>query len=389
MSRRWLATALAVVITATLVADAGVVLARTGEPGTAATPSVSTLVPDKLEPVLPGLEAFVEQARGLQYKRPPKVALVADDQFEKLFQGDGSDSEADPQDMQTSLGELRALGLIEGQINVDAVAQQQTSGVIGFYDSKTKELYVRGVDATPYVQRTLVHELTHALDDQHFGLERPELDTPERSDALSAFQALVEGNATTVENEWYDSRPQEDRDAIDAAESATGGGADDGSEPDVFTKEAAFPYSVGPDFVAALRDAGGQTRLDAAFEHPPTTTEQILYPRRFLDGESALAVPPPPADGDVVDQGSFGELGLFLIADASVSHQAAGRASAGWGGDTYRAWRDGNRTCIRANIAMDTSADTAELLETLQAWAAQHPGASVSGSGPLQITNCG
>jgi len=383
-----MAAALAVVITATLMADAGVVVARTGEPDTAASPSVSTLVPDKLTPVLPGLEAFVEQARGLQFKRTPKVALVADDQFDKLLEGDGSDA-ADPQDVQTALGELRALGLIEGEIDVDAVARQQTSTVLGFYDSKTKELYVRGVDATPYAQQTLVHELTHALDDQHFGLERPELDAPEQSDAAAAFQALAEGDATTVENEWYDSRPQEDQDAIDAAEGATGGGADDGSEPDVFTKQAAFPYSVGPDFVAALRKAGGQARLDAAFEHPPTTTEQILYPRRFLDGETALAVLAPRADGDVVDEGSFGELGLFLIADASVSHQAAGRASAGWGGDAYRAWRDGNRTCIRANIQMDTPADTAQLIETLQAWAAQHPGATVSGTDPIEIANCG
>ncbi len=385
-----MATALAVVITSTLLADAGVVLARTKDQDTTATPSVSTLVPDKLEPVLPELEAFVAQTRGLEFKHTPKVSLVADDQFEKLLQGDGTDTSGTSQDTKTAIGELRALGLIEGEIDVGAVAQQQAGNIIGFYDSETKQLYVRGVDASPYAQQTLVHELTHALDDQHFGLRRPELDKPEQSEAQAAFQALVEGDAVTVENAWHDSRTPEDQDAIDAAQGAGSGDAGDaGAEPDVFTKEAAFPYSVGPGLVAALRDAGGQARLDAAFEHPPTTTEQVLYPQRFLAGEGARQVAPPPADAKVTDEGSFGELGLFLIADATVSHVAAGRASTGWGGDAYRAWSDGDRTCIRANIQMDTPTDTAELVDMLHTWASKHPGAVVSGTDPVQITNCG
>jgi len=389
MSRRWMATALAAVITTTLVADAGVVLARTDRPDTTAKPVVTEQVPDKLQSVLPELEAFVEQTRGLQFKRPPKVALVPDDQFETLLQGDGSGSDSGSQDTQTTLGVLRSLGLIEGDINIDAVTQQQVSNIIGFYDSQTKELYVRGVDATAYAKETLVHELTHALDDQHFGLERPELDKPDQSDAQSAFQALAEGDAMTVENAWHDAQSPEDQDAIDSADSAAGGGADNLAEPDVFTKASAFPYVVGPPFVAALRDAGGQARLDAAFEHPPTTTEQVLYPKRFLAGEGARQVSPPPAGGKVVDEGSLGELGLFLVTDASVSHVDAGRASAGWGGDAYRAWSEGDRTCIRVNIQMDTPADTAELTDALRPWEAKHPGATVSGTDPVQIANCG
>lgn len=389
-----MAPVLVAVIAATLVADAGVVLARSGNddphtPPAHAAPAPPDVVPDKLQPVLPELEAFVEQARGLRFKRPPKVSLVPDDEFEKLLEGDGSDNAGGSQDAQTALGVLRALGLVRGKVDIDSVTKQQAGQTVGFYDDQTTELYVRGVDATPYAEDTLVHELTHALDDQHFGLARPELDKPDQSDAQTAFQALVEGDAVTVEGAWYDSRSQADRDAIDAADNAAGGGVDDGSEPDVFTKAFAFPYSVGPSFVAAVREAGGQARLDAAFERPPTTTEQILYPKRFLAGEGAVAVPAPPADGKVVDEGTLGELGLFLVADATVSHQAAGRASTGWGGDAYRAWSDGDRTCIRVNIQMDTPTDTAQLLDALGTWSAKHPGSTVSGSDPIVITNCG
>ncbi|HEX3393700.1 MAG TPA: hypothetical protein VHS52_04160 [Acidimicrobiales bacterium] len=388
-----MAPVLVAVIAATLVTDAGVVLARSGDDGphtppAHAAPPPPDVVPDKLQPVLPELEAFVEQARGLRFERPPKVSLVGDDEFEKLLDGDGSDT-GGQQDAQTALGVLRALGLVEGNVDIQSVGRKQDSQTVGFYDDQTTELYVRGVDATPYAEDTLVHELTHALDDQHFGLARPELDKPDQGDAQTAFQALVEGDAVTVETAWYDSRSKEDRDAIDAAETAAGGGADNGSEPDVFTKLLAFPYSVGPSFVAAVRESGGQARLDATFERPPTTTEQILYPKRFLAGEGAVAVPAPPADGKVVDEGSLGELGLFLVADATVSHQDAGRASTGWGGDAYRAWRDGDRTCIRVNIQMDTPTDTAQLLDALATWSAKHPGSTVSGRDPIVITNCG
>ncbi len=389
MSRLQKAAALAFVIVATLLADAGVVVARSGEPGSTASPSVSTMpVPDKLQATLPELEAFVEQTRGLQFKRPPKVALVADDQFEKLLQG-GPDVGPSAEDQQSSLGVLRALGLIDGDVNLDAVAQQQVSDVVGFYDDQTKELYVRGVEATPYVKETLVHELTHALDDEHFGLNHPELDDPAKSDAQSAYQALAEGDATYVQNSWHNSRSPEEQDAIDAADSAGGGGAAAESEPDVFTKVFAFPYIVGPRFVSALRDAGGQARLDDAFVHPPTTTEQVMAPDRFLAGEGARPVPAPPAGGKVIDEGSLGQLGLLLVADAAVtSNEVAARAAAGWGGDSYRAWRDGSRTCIRVNIQMDTPADTTSLVKVLQAWAAKHPGATVSGTDPIEIANC-
>lgn len=389
MSRLQKAVALALVIVATLVADAGVVVARGGEAATTASPPLSTLAPNKLQATLPELEAFVEQTRGLQFKRPPKVTLLADDQFEKLLQG-GPDDGATSEDQHTTLGVLRALGLIDGDVSLDAVAQQQVSDVVGFYDDQTKELYVRGADATAYAKETLVHELTHALDDQHFGLYHPELDDPDKSDAQSAYQALVEGDAMYVENAWHDSRAPEEQDAIDAADGAASAGTDTGSEPDVFTKVFAFPYVVGPRFVSALRDAGGQTRLDDAFVHPPTTTEQVMAPDRFLAGEGARQVPAPRADGKVIDEGSLGQLGLILVTDAAVtSNDVAARAAAGWGGDSYRAWTDGDRTCIRVNIQMDTPADTTSLVKVLKAWAAQHPGATVSGTDPIEIANCG
>ncbi|MGI9022841.1 MAG: hypothetical protein ACR2HV_06370, partial [Acidimicrobiales bacterium] len=257
-----MAPALALVIVAMLGADAGVILARMG-----GDDSVTQEVPDYLEPVLAEVTAFVEQARGLKFKRPPKFALVPDDQFESLLQTDADSEEGDDDsdDPESFLGVMRALGLFDDTVDLDATAEEQVSNVIGYYNFETKALYVRGVEVTPYAKEILAHELTHALDDQHFGLNHSELRDEDATDAFSAFQALVEGDAVNVQLQWHASRSPEEREVIEAADLEAAGGFGDGSVPDVFATAAAFPYFVGPRFVAAVRDEGGQAALDAAF----------------------------------------------------------------------------------------------------------------------------
>ena len=68
---------------------------------------------------------------------------------------------------------LHALGLLDGRPDLARAEQElQGTSVVGFYDPKTKELYVRGVDAKASVRHVLVHELTHALQDQWFSIDR-------------------------------------------------------------------------------------------------------------------------------------------------------------------------------------------------------------------------
>jgi len=71
------------------------------------------------------------------------------------------------------VGVLKALRLIADKVDLGEVAKKQAGDVVGFYDDHKKSLYVRGVDPTPFAKEVIVHELTHALDDQHFGLDHP------------------------------------------------------------------------------------------------------------------------------------------------------------------------------------------------------------------------
>ena len=333
--------------------------------------------------VLPDLERFVAAERGLPFKGPVDVELLGDDAFVRRLRGAG---ERDMEAIERAEGFLRALYLIDGDVRLDAAVDELlASAVVGFFDPKTKELVVRGAAPTPYVRSVLVHELTHALQDQHFGLEREELE--ERTDeAPQGFTGLVEGDAVRIQRRYVESLSAEDRRAFDR-EAEDESGPPDGV-PDVLVAILGFPYQVGPDFVEALLRAGGQARLDAAFASPPETSEHLIHPESYLAGDLPDRVSPPPAAGKVFDRGVFGELGLVLLLREALGPNGALRAAEGWGGDRYVSWRADGRTCVRARFVMDSPGHARELVAGLRAWSARHRGTTVEGSGPVTLTSC-
>jgi hypothetical protein len=341
------------------------------------------LVDPGLAPVIAELEGFVESARGLRFLRPVDVAVLSDFAFRRKLSDGGAvdEPEADAEE-----GVLRALGLLDPGDDLGGVADLDPDAVAGFYDTDTKELVVRGVRLTPFVRQVLVHELTHALDDQHFGLNRDLVD----DEAALAFEALAEGDATSVERRYVASLPPAERKAADHEEDATFGGGDPVNLPEVVVALADFPYDDGAELVEALRRAGGTGRVDAAFGAPPTTSAEVLHPDRFLAGRSRVPAPPVVAAGRVVEEGVLGELVLRLVVSGSVPEAEAGRAAAGWAGDRYVAWRAGRRTCVRAAVVLDSPADAGELTAALRRWATDHPGGQVEpiGAAAVSLSRC-
>lgn len=365
-----------------LAVDVGLVIGRTRPP------PAPVEDPPSLEAALGDLVAFVERERGLRFREPPDVRLLPDEEFEAtLLEPSASETDSDIAAQREADRDfarlLRALGLVEGPVDFDEVSSDAVARIVGVYDTETKVLYARGDEPTPYVLLVLVHELTHALDDQHFGIDRPDLD----DDAAAAFDALVEGSAVAVEEQWLASRPVAEQRRITAVDGGAGR-LDGAGRSDVFEALLDFPYAVGPSFVRALLDAGGPGRVDEAFRQPPTTTEQLLHPERYLSGEGPVGVAAPAADGTVIDEGSLGELFLVLTLDETAKRETARRAAAGWGGDRYVVWARGRQSCLRWTIAMDTPADAAELRDTLRPWLADHRRATVSPTDPLVLTNC-
>lgn len=335
------------------------------------------------------LSDHVAQARELEFLRPVDVELEDDEQFEARLLETFEEDIAEIEDAEVF---YRALGLLDPDTNLlDELRAIYSAGVLGFYDPETDELVVRGRTTTPYVQQTIVHELVHALDDQHFELDRDQYD--DRKDEIeSGFSALVEGNARRIETAWLDEQPEEFREQARAEEQSFAAGIDVGAFPEILLFEIGAPYQLGQVFVRQLlAEGGGERAVDAAFDDPPTTSEQVLFPPRYFEREPRVEVPAPPADGEIVDDGVVGALflfGLLTTGESTVGQSEAFGAVEGWGGDWAVTWRDGDTSCVRIDLVGDTDQDTDEIEQTLTDWAEQMPASISTVEDRVRVDSC-
>lgn len=334
-------------------------------------------------PVVDDLVAFVEKERGLKFKEEVAMVFQSEKEFlEEIEEGSGDYYEPDAADSYVA---LKALNLVDGKLDLSTMEDPlQGGGLAGFYDSYYDELVVQGTDPTPFVRLILVHELTHALQDQHFDLEQVPADTEE---SYTAFASLVEGDATRIEDAYFESLSAEDQALVESEGQSPFAGTED---PSIQTLAmlSGFPYEVGSLFVGDIMDAGGQARVDQAFKSPPTTTEQVLHTARFFNRENPAKVASPKAEAEVVEEGIWGERGLLTMLLQTIDRDQARVAAEGWNGDYYVAWKRGGTDCIRMSIATDTAKDKAELFEALTAWSFTQPTASVTNNKTILIRAC-
>ena len=340
-----------------------------------------------LEAVVAELSDHVATVRGAPFPAPVNVELLDDDAFaDRLLE----DLEQQRADLDLAGRLLVAFELLDRDDDLFEIYEGFLgAGVAGFYDPETGALVVRGAELTPSTRSTIVHELTHAYDDQRFELHRPELDEAEDESGLG-FLALTEGNAVRVQQRWEATLSGGERAALLLEQLGEAGDLDVGAIPLVLLRQIEFPYTDGSLLVEALLDAGGEDRVDAAFAAPPTTSEQVLDPDAYLAGEGASPVPAPTADGEVVDEGSFGQLTLELTLASVLDRRTAREAADGWGGDAYVAWFEDDRTCVRTAFRMDSAADLDELADAWDDWSDEHGDATVvTDDRTVTVTACG
>ena len=320
---------------------------------------------------------FVERERGHDFVTRPVVEVLDDDAFELQLLEDFDEERESISQAESVLRSLRLLAPSNDLYTL--MAQLYQGAVVGFYDPETEELVVRGVKDTPYVRSVLVHELTHALDDQIFDLDRPELEDPAGEESF-AFSALVEGSARYVEDRYLDTLSFEERQQVFIEEQTAVAEGDFGNFPPVLLEQLGAPYTHGLAFVTEIADDGSLDALDEAYEAPPISSEHILEPRTFLDREPPHIVEAPAADGEIVDEGTLGQIMLqLLLEQVGIFGAQAEDAASGWGGDRYVTWNTGDRrSCIRVNVTMDSNQDLLELTNALQSWTRAHGSASLA-----------
>jgi hypothetical protein len=346
-------------------------------PRSSAATTIDAFVPEAVR--------FVESHRGLRFKQPVKVDHLADQEFSRRII-DLQRKDRATTDREAKL--YRALGLVAPGVDVEKAEEELLgAGVVGYYDPKTKELVVRGDTASVSVRHVVVHELTHALQDQWFGLDDSQRE--QTGDGALAYTALVEGDAVRIEREYIATLSSADRRQL----ANEGPGGPPGDVPRVLIELLAFPYVAGPSFISALTGARGQPGLDTAFKDRPAATSQILHPDRFLQGEQPRTVAEPPAGGQTFDRGVLGEAELNVLLEntvgsGSLSKDQAHQAATSWAGDKYVAWASGDSYCVRVRFATRSSGDAAILTGALQKFASAAPGATTETGEQPTLTSC-
>ena len=234
---------------------------------------------------------FVERDRKLKFEYPVAVKFLADAAFVKAYLPEDEDLRGGSGGRERSAGQLRALEFIEGPVYlIQSRRDLGATGTVRFYDQEKKTLFVRGTDLSDVnVRVTLVHELTHTLQDQHFDLTTL-TNAVETSGEDFALTALVEGDPDSVGYDYLFSLPQADQDAYFADEPDDT--VDSPSATDIPAALDLFmgaPYIFGGRYVALLRDIGGTKQVNRTVRGPPTSEEEIIDPvaARTADGKSA------------------------------------------------------------------------------------------------------
>lgn len=373
--------------------------------GSAAVVAVLLLRDDDLYPeewaseVQPFVE-IVEEERDLEFEHPVYVEFLPPAEFEKQVTADEDDlSDEEREELEQSTGMLRALGLVEGELDLfDALNQVTGAGTLAYYSYKDKRIRIRGEKLTPTIKVTLVHELTHALQDQHFDLGKriDELEDADDDSARSAFDALVEGDAERIEAAYTDDLSETERKALDQERKKESKDyTDDIADlPPILSTLMGAPYALGEAMLqlAALDD--GNAAVDELFERPPTTEEHLIDPWTLLvDEAEAAEVDPPELDEGVEehDSGPFGALGWLLVLAERIPLMQALDATDGWGGDAYVSFEYAGKTCVQIAYEGDSRTDVKQMYAALERWVAALPGSPARverAAGGLLFTSC-
>ncbi len=338
----------------------------------------------KLDERTDAIAAEVSRLRGLSIDRPIERGVMNKSQIRKRLVARMAE-EYTPEELAAEALALERLGLLPvgtdyQKMVLDLLADQ----IAGFYDPWERRLYIAD---WPMVGKeiAMAHEIDHALQDQHFDLEKFMTADKKDGDATVARQALVEGDGTALMLEyvyqtsglkgspWADDKMVQ---MLTSTMNLTSGGDMLSKVPLYLREELIFPYTAGLGFVAHFRKLSPWQRIDRMFKKPPRSTEQIMHPAKYEQDERPIAITTRPlaalAGYHQVYDNVMGELGLSLfLRQNQVSAQRAAIAAAGWGGDRLAVYQPpGYRSGVAGVVAVhqavfDQEVDAIEYFEAL------------------------
>jgi hypothetical protein len=325
------------------------------------------------------IQGQVSTVRGLYPTGSLERELLAPEDIRRNVEEDFL-ADYTPEEAADDVRVLAAFGLLDPGFDLLAFYLDfYEEQVAGYYDTEIERMYVVGAQWGGAERLTYAHEYAHALQDQVYDLEDglgyTDEGCEEDSERCAAISAMIEGDATLTEEQWWQaySTPQDYEDLMAAIDEYTGDVFN--AAPAYMRQDFMFPYEQGLEFVRSLFRQGGWAAVDAAYLDPPTTTEQILHPELYGE-EETRPVEIPDLDETLgagwaqLDAGVLGEWFTYLVLDEEIPGWEAEQAAAGWGGDAYHVYRDeaGKQTALVLLTRWDSARDAYEFTQAFRTY---------------------
>ena len=299
--------------------------------------------------------------RGLSVKKPVPCKLKDKSQVEQYLR-DTIDTKIPADRLKYEEVAFKLLGFLPRDYDyTNGLIELYTQQIGGYYDPEL-DYYAMASWMPQAMQMPIaVHELTHALQDQHYDLDKFTDHHGQSSDELLARSALVEGDATAVMMDY--SRELMGQGSIRKMESVSGFmlqsiagsmfSSSLHSAPPTLQTMLIFPYVSGINFVHDLLKKGGYRSVDEAYKRLPGSTEEILHPEKYhREGKRDFVVISPRLPRGEVSLKSetpvySDVLGEFMISVLLVRWISPAKASAsarGWGGDRLAIYEHAHRS---------------------------------------------
>jgi len=288
------------------------------------------------------IERAVVAIRGLKFLTPVDYSVLSRKQIRQTISGKLAEVFSE-QEFKNMTEAMAAIGLLPSgyplrEKYIDLLGEQ----VAAFFDQHTHKLFMYEDASLDNAQNRVIlaHELTHALQDQHFGLKRMPLEIKNNDDRANASSALVEGDATLVMSEYMlkNMSRQMFKDSMVASFSQNMKQLE--TAPRYLREMLVFPYLRGQEFCAALFARGGYEAVSAAYANPPSSTSQILHPEKYLatPREDPIAIEwsnlSLKGEKTIADN-TVGEMGIRILFTEWVDAHTGEQAAEGWRGDRY------------------------------------------------------
>ncbi len=283
------------------------------------------------------------------------------------------DTDTTPAEMHATELVLRAFGLAPQDFAYRPfLIKLLTEQVAGYYDPKAQQFYLADWIELEGQKPVMAHELTHALQDQHFNLKRFEKWPKGDSDAELAAHALIEGDATLAMTLYMAKNPMVALAFIRSLGSQGIASEQFKQAPRALRESLLFPYEEGSAWATQVYKRGGWDMVSQAFSKLPQSSEQILHADKYFSYEAPQKVRLPEFKNFLgptwkrIAYDVNGEWGCYLILDEFLKNTTESKqAAAGWGGDRFALYETEKpgEVFIAQLTAWDTPLDAQEFFD--------------------------